>query len=540
MIRFFFLVIIFLLAPSYVTFAISNDFNIKVLVGGDVIPPTTPTLLSVVPVSYSQIDINWSAATDNFALAGYVLIRDGVSIATTTLTSFNDTGLTPSTLYTYEVYAFDNFFNISTTSNSLATSTFSATPIPASVSTTTENNSKIQSTRIPSLENFEITTTNHEARFTWGSLSPTRYTLRWGKNNEYNGGYISNDTYKTLHDTVINDLESNTQYFFELVGHFPSGVSRVLKTGQFITKPEVNNFPPPNVLRLSAVVDNNDVELSWQIPATVGIKSIRVVSSPYKYPVNIDDGEIVYDGLGSKVFDEKALSQNNSKYYSVFVIDEKGNISSGAVLLVNKNTLNEKSKNPINKDDDLRLGSSSISIKQEDLQNKGEMSLHDFDPENIKITQNNSSFDFGSDKINLIYQESFTISIPYEAVPRHLKSIIITLLDPTDNRRSYSFLLRINKAGTAYESTIAPLNVLGSSRLQVEIFDFESQLIGLYRKQIDFTVKSKEAEDQNQEVVFPDKIIDSVKDSLIFLSFIPVLLIFFIFLNWLRKRGEDN
>ncbi len=537
MIRFFFLIIIFLLIPTN-TFAVSSDFNIKVLAGDDGVPPTTPTLLSVVPTAYSQIDIAWSASSDNFTLGGYVLLRDGSPIATTSLTSFNDTSLTAETLYSYEVYAFDTFFNISTTSNSLSTTTpaIPATP-PIATTTATDNINNSESTRILSLRNFSILTTNHEARFVWETYGSNRYTLRWGKNNEYNGGYISNDVYRSLHETVITDLESDTQYFYELVSHTSSGISRVLKTGQFTTKPDVNNFPTPNVLRLSALVEQDDVILSWQLPSALSIKSVRVVSSPYGYPTDINDGAVVYDGSGTKALDKNALREDNFKYYSVFVIDEKGSVSSGAVVFVSK-------KNPagtgqvLPNDGNQKPTTTPASDYEED--SVGEISLHDFNPEYIKIFQNDLVFSFASERIRLIYQEPFTISIPYETLPRHLKSIIVTLLDPTDNRRSHSFLLRINKEGSAYESTIAPLNVLGSSRLQIKIFDFDSQVIGLYRKQIDFTVKTLGMNNGDKEVVFPDKIIASVKDSIpLLMTFIGLLLLMILF-AWWRKRVEDN
>jgi len=54
---------------------VSQDFTFKVLVGDDVTPPGTPTLLSVEPVAATQIDVTWSAVTDNFLLGGYVLLR---------------------------------------------------------------------------------------------------------------------------------------------------------------------------------------------------------------------------------------------------------------------------------------------------------------------------------------------------------------------------------------------------------------------------------------------------------------------------------
>lgn len=521
--------LVFFISVPQLVLAVSSDFTMRVLVGGDTIPPTTPTLLSAVPVASSQIDLSWSASTDNFAVDGYVLLRDGSPIATTTLTSFNDTGLTAETLYSYEVYAFDSTFNISTTSNSLSTTTL-AIPVtpPAEPTSTTDNNDASASTRLLSLRDFGIVTTNHEARFIWETSVPARYTLRWGKNNEYNGGYISNEVYRSKHETLITDLESDTEYFYEFISYTSTGISKVLKTGQFTTKLDVNNFPPPNVLRLSALVEQDDVILSWQLPLSLNIKSVRVLGNSFGYPTDINDGEVVYDGLGTEVLDKNALSDNDFKYYSVFVIDYKGNVSSGAVVFVNKNSSTEGEE--VLPNDNKLTGTSTPE----------EISLHNFGSENIKIFQDGLVFDFGSERINLIYQKPFTISIPYETVPRHLKSIIVTLLDPTDNRRSYSFLLRINKEGTAYESTIAPLNVLGSSRLQIEIFDFESQLIGLYRKQIDFTVTNPGTNNENQEVIFPDKIIESAKDSAPFLAVFAGLLLHGILFVWWRRRVEDN
>jgi hypothetical protein len=81
------------------------------VVGGeDTEAPTTPTLLSAIPTAATQIDLVWSTSTDNVIVSGYVLFRDSVIVATTSQTSYLDTGLTASTTYSYEVYAFDGFF----------------------------------------------------------------------------------------------------------------------------------------------------------------------------------------------------------------------------------------------------------------------------------------------------------------------------------------------------------------------------------------------------------------------------------------------
>jgi chitodextrinase len=73
----------------------------------DSAPPSVPTGLSATPVSSSQIDLAWTASTDNVGVAGYKIFRNGLQIATTINTSYSDTGRLPSTLYSYAVAAYD-------------------------------------------------------------------------------------------------------------------------------------------------------------------------------------------------------------------------------------------------------------------------------------------------------------------------------------------------------------------------------------------------------------------------------------------------
>jgi hypothetical protein len=512
--------------------AVDNGFTIKALVGDDLVPPTTPSLLSVVPVADSQIDLVWSASSDNFSLEGYVLLRDGLPIATTSLTSFSDVGLIPETLYTYEVYAFDSYFNISTTSNILSTTTFATPPSVPVVSTTTDSNGPLESTQTIILRNLEINTSTNEAEFSWQTYGLSRYILRWGKTEEYGGGYINNETYRTIQKTVINDLESQTTYFYELIGYNPAGISVVLKKGQFSTEAELKHFPPANVLRLEAIVVGEDVALSWQLPLSTSIKSVRIVRSPFGYPVDVNDGVVVFDSVSSKFLDKGVFSDSDIQYYTVFVIDEEDSISSGAITLVQKAKSVPLTEYISSKNDGTSaVGSSSvISLDKE-------VTLKDFDVNDINIYQEGNSMTFLSERINLSYKKPFTISIPYSSLPRHLKSIVVTLLDPTDNRRSYSFLLRINQDGSAYEATVAPLNVIGISRLKIEIFDFESHLIGSYAKQLDFSISNKKIEET--EVIFPDKVVDSAKYTSIIIVASLVTALCIILFWWLRYRRSS-
>jgi hypothetical protein len=75
----------------------------------DTTPPTQPQGLTATAVGPTQVDLSWSASSDDVGVTGYTVRRDGAVIATTagTVTSYADTGLTPATTYSYTVDAFD-------------------------------------------------------------------------------------------------------------------------------------------------------------------------------------------------------------------------------------------------------------------------------------------------------------------------------------------------------------------------------------------------------------------------------------------------
>src|SRR6266540_44148 len=107
----------------------------------DTTPPSVPTGLTASAVSSSQINLSWTASSDNVGVSGYRVFRNGVQIATASATSFTNTGLSPSTTYTYAVAAFDAAGNLSAQS-SPASATTPAAPdtTPPTVSITAPAN----------------------------------------------------------------------------------------------------------------------------------------------------------------------------------------------------------------------------------------------------------------------------------------------------------------------------------------------------------------------------------------------------------------
>lgn len=86
----------------------------------DTTPPSVPTGLTATPVSSSQINLSWTASTDNVGVTGYRVERcqgssctNFVQIATPNGTSYSNTGLSRNTTYRYRVRAVDAAGNLS-------------------------------------------------------------------------------------------------------------------------------------------------------------------------------------------------------------------------------------------------------------------------------------------------------------------------------------------------------------------------------------------------------------------------------------------
>jgi chitodextrinase len=97
--------------------------------------PTTPTNLTATATSPSAVNLTWTASTDNVGVTGYKIFRNGTQVATSSTTSFSDTGLTAATTYTYTVSAFDAAQNNSAQS-APATATTQAIPVSVAVAPT--------------------------------------------------------------------------------------------------------------------------------------------------------------------------------------------------------------------------------------------------------------------------------------------------------------------------------------------------------------------------------------------------------------------
>ena len=92
----------------------------------DTTAPSTPTNLAAT-TSGSEIKLTWTVSSDNDAVIGYKIYRNGAEVGTSYSLyagSYTDTGLAQDTLYNYTIKAFDTAGNLSAGSNLASAKTF--------------------------------------------------------------------------------------------------------------------------------------------------------------------------------------------------------------------------------------------------------------------------------------------------------------------------------------------------------------------------------------------------------------------------------
>jgi len=96
----------------------------------DTSAPSSPGTLTAAPASSSQINLSWTASTDNVGVTAYLLERcqgsactNFIQISAPTPVSYSDTGVTANTDYRYRVRARDGAGNLSSYSTIVSTTT---------------------------------------------------------------------------------------------------------------------------------------------------------------------------------------------------------------------------------------------------------------------------------------------------------------------------------------------------------------------------------------------------------------------------------
>lgn len=131
--------------------------------------PTAPTSLAAVAASSTNVNLTWTASTDNVGVAGYRVERCAGSSCTTFVqigapaaNSFSDNGLTASTSYRYRARAIDAAGNLSSYSNIAGVTTLvapdtQAPTVPTGLAAAAASTTQVNLTWAASTDNVGVT-----------------------------------------------------------------------------------------------------------------------------------------------------------------------------------------------------------------------------------------------------------------------------------------------------------------------------------------------------------------------------------------------
>ncbi len=267
--------------------------------------PSVPTNLTGSAPSSSRVTLSWTASSDNIAVAGYKVFRNGgaTPIATVSGPSFSDTGLTASTTYSYRVSAFDASGNNSAQSSpavevtTLAPDT-AAPSVPAGLAATAVSPSRINLNWSASSDNVAVT----------------------GYRIYRNGGATP---VATVTGTSYSDtgLSSNTTYSYTVAAFDEAGNASAKSSPPVqATTPVLDNTAPSVPTGLSGTaVYSFQIDLNWTASSdNVAVAGYRIFRNGGATPVAIVSGTS---------YSDTALSASTSYSYTVQAFDAAGNSS---------------------------------------------------------------------------------------------------------------------------------------------------------------------------------------------------------------------
>jgi chitodextrinase len=203
----------------------------------DTTPPSVPTNLQSSNVTSSSVTLTWAPSTDNVAVAGYYVYRNGIQVTTTSTATYTDKGLSSSMTYSYSVAAYDTSNNISNQSQPLEVTTAAgATAAPSLVQAT--QNEISTGTSVSASFNGAATAGNTIVVYAiWDNLQPATITDSEGDPftsvgnavTWWSGRYSAQVFYATNiaggPDTITAAFRTSTSSFGVLYIHELSGVN---------------------------------------------------------------------------------------------------------------------------------------------------------------------------------------------------------------------------------------------------------------------------------------------------------------------------
>lgn len=269
------------------------------------------------------------------------------------------------------------------------------------------------------ISNIDIISGINYAIISWDSDVPSYGSVSWGIGDGYNGGSITNTEIVSHHLFIVENLSASTTYSYLITSSLPDSYY-VSHVGNFTTLsiPEIKIIP--SIYNLTATTTSNEIILSWKNPDNEDFDGVKIVRSPFFFPLNPDEGKIIYEGKGIYVRDSDIIF-DQKYYYSAFSYDKDLHYSSGVLV---QSILKSKKI------------STSTEEAHQDEENKNTIIL----PINhFVFSQNDLELPASSSTIVVYPYNDLKIIIDAKRFPVGTKTLILKIQDQYDISKSFSY-----------------------------------------------------------------------------------------------------
>lgn len=269
-------------------------------------PPSTPAGGLVASISSSSVALSWGASTDNFAVIGYYVYRNGVKLLTSSPisgTSYLDSGLSEGNTYVYSVVAYDAAGNLSAPTDPVTVKTIfdvQAPTAPQGIIAKAVSSNEIDVSWQPATDNIIV----------------SGYRL-----------YRDGNLITTIASTSYNDtgLTAGTNYGYSVYAYDEVGNTSMQGPSANAATFAPDYTPPSTPGAFSAVaLSGSQVSLSWS-PSTdnIGVS---------QYTLYRDGTQIATCTSTSYV--DTNLATSTTYEYVIKASDAAGNVSTQASLAI--------------------------------------------------------------------------------------------------------------------------------------------------------------------------------------------------------------
>lgn len=199
------------------------------------------------------------------------------------------------------------------------------------------------------IENLIAISTFSDIAISFLTNKETITSIKIGKTLDYELLTSIENSYRYNHLFVLNNLDSNTKYFYEIKVFSRNNETKVLR-GSVLTKSLIDIFsdPIPKLQTpnyLKTITGNKVVTLTWQNPQLKSFDFIRVMKTIEKESPSPLDGELIYEGK-SNILTDAEIEFGNRYFYTLFAKYKDGSFSEGISIgaLVEEDDFLEKEK----------------------------------------------------------------------------------------------------------------------------------------------------------------------------------------------------